>query len=108
MIKIIFIVGSFIGLVACSHDPIDKVLDDNENIPKSDKDRSINWYKDRPELSRKIELACNSNTIKYFNRSDCINAKSALNSKLIESNVDLSNNLRLNLDRQYLKENNQK
>jgi len=108
MRKIILIVGCFVFLVACSHDPIEKVLDDSEDIPKEDKDRSIDWYKTRPKLSMEIELACDSNTTKYFNRSDCINAKSALNLISIESNADLSKNLRLNLDRQYLKENNPK
>ena len=40
----------------------------------------------------------------YYQRDDCQNAKGAEYFKLIQSNRNLSNDLRLNEDRKYLKE----
>ncbi|GAM32299.1 hypothetical protein P23_2824 [Acinetobacter calcoaceticus] len=101
MRKIILIIGGIISLVACSHDPINEVLDNKKDIPKEE-NRTVGWYKSQPQLSEEIKQACDIDTSKYFQRNDCINAKSALNLILIESRSDLSNNLRLNEDRKYL------
>lgn len=101
--ELFYIAGISILLAACSSDPIIGVLNDAEGVPRKEKDRTVNWYKTKPELSENIKQACDRNTSKYFQRDDCINAKSALNLMLVESNTDLSNNLGLNEDRKYLK-----
>lgn len=90
----------------CVRDPIKEVLrnSNDDSIPPQEKDRTINWYKTKPELSKEIRSTCDLDTTKYFQREDCINAKAALNLILIESNTDLNNNIRLSRDRKYINE----
>jgi hypothetical protein len=39
-------IGGIISLVACSHDPINEVLDNKKDIPKEE-NRTVGWYKSR-------------------------------------------------------------
>ncbi|MCH7341498.1 MULTISPECIES: hypothetical protein [Acinetobacter] len=102
--KILLLIGIFSLFSGCTRDPIKEVLNSTDGIPQQEKDRTINWYKTKPELSKQIRNTCDLDTTKYFQRDDCINAKAALNLVLIESNTDLSNNTRLSRDRKYLNE----
>ncbi len=103
--KKIFLLTAVICLFSgCTRDPIKELLKNTDGIPQQEKDRTINWYKTKPELSKEIRSTCDIDTTKYFQRDDCINAKAALNLILIESNTDLSNNIRLSRDRKYINE----
>ncbi|ENX36003.1 hypothetical protein F889_00702 [Acinetobacter colistiniresistens] len=72
----------------CTRDPIKEVLNNADGIPQQEKDRTVNWYKTKPELSKEIRSTCDIDTTKYFQRDDCINAKAAMNLILIESYTD--------------------
>ncbi|MBJ9705427.1 hypothetical protein [Acinetobacter calcoaceticus] len=99
--RIFLLIGVMFLFTGCSRDPIREVLKNAEGVPRKEKDRSINWYKKNPQLSEEVRNACDQNTSKYFQREDCINAKASLNLLLLESNTDLSNNIRLSRDREY-------
>ncbi|WP_252715437.1 hypothetical protein [Acinetobacter bereziniae] len=103
----LFLSSILISLIisGCTNrDEISKVLSNNSDIPKGASSRDIKWYINREDVRMQIIKVCDSDTSKYSQRDDCQNAKGAEYAKLIQSNKDLSYDLRLNEDRKYLKE----
>ncbi len=91
-------------MTGCTNrDEISKVLSKNSDIPKGVSSRDIKWYINREDVRMQIIKVCDLDTSKYYQRDDCQNAKGAEYFKLIQSNRNLSNDLRLNEDRKYLK-----
>lgn len=87
-----------------NRDEISKVLSNNSDIPKGVSSRDIKWYINREDVRRQIIKVCDFETSKYYQRDDCQNAKGAEYAKIIQSDKDLSYDLRLNEDKKYLKE----
>ena len=85
------------------NDEIEKALRIHDSVPSKVEDRTVRWYASREEVSKQIIDICNSNTSTYSQREDCLNAKGAEYAKLITSDKDLKNDLRLIEDRKYLK-----
>ncbi|MEG0411052.1 MAG: hypothetical protein RR538_08845 [Erysipelotrichaceae bacterium] len=95
---------SFLISGCSNRDQVNKVLKNNEGVPSKVEERTIKWYQSRNDISKQIIKACDSDTSRYSQRDDCQNAKGAEYIKLIQSDKDLSSDIRLNEDRKYLQE----